>query len=411
MIIDQEDINSFKENISMKNFDIDYSVNTFETDSINISFLIIVKDCERSIKRCLNSILSQCSCKDEIIVVDTGSTDNTVEYLKDMAASYSFVKLYHHSWQHDFSLSRNKAINLASNNYCFFIDADEYLTEGSLENLRKYILILIKLNTDDFMIAPTIINTNDHILNDNARIFNKKIHHYVGKVHEYLESYNEKVLKIVSFENICLMHDGYEEGVVNINEKIHRNIKLLEKQLYEEPSPRWRYFYIRDGSYIWDNDTLINNAKEQLKIINNKHDYFYILILRQLIECLINNNNLTNAKYYLKIFNEINSNTSDVVYLNKLYKYHEHIVGLNSILNELIEFRNTRKNLDYGAFHSNHYHIDYLISEIMLSTGFLNEGLRIQMKLDNKGVYDLKENIKYFINSYKSFEEDYLNEV
>lgn len=86
-----------------------------------ISLCMIVKNEERVLKRCLDSIHD---LVDEIIIVDTGSTDST----KEIAAKYT-DKLYDFQWINDFSAARNFSFSKCSMDYIYVADADEYLDE------------------------------------------------------------------------------------------------------------------------------------------------------------------------------------------------------------------------------------------------------------------------------------------
>ena len=86
-------------------------------ESSKISVCIIAKNEEKMLQQCLQSV------KDiayEIIVVDTGSTDKTVEIAKNFNA-----KIYHFEWQDDFALARNESLKYANGDFIFVIDADE----------------------------------------------------------------------------------------------------------------------------------------------------------------------------------------------------------------------------------------------------------------------------------------------
>jgi glycosyltransferase involved in cell wall biosynthesis len=96
--------------------------------SLSISAIIITKNEEASIKACLESI----SWVDEIIVVDSGSTDNTVKLSKSYGA-----KVYLRNWK-GFGAQKNRALNLATKKWVLSIDADERVTK----ELRNYILSL-----------------------------------------------------------------------------------------------------------------------------------------------------------------------------------------------------------------------------------------------------------------------------
>lgn len=86
---------------------------------ITISLCMIVKDEEQVLERCLDSVKE---LVDEIVIVDTGSTDAT----KDIAARYT-DRLFHFEWNHDFSAARNFSFRQATQDYILWLDADDEL--------------------------------------------------------------------------------------------------------------------------------------------------------------------------------------------------------------------------------------------------------------------------------------------
>lgn len=94
---------------------------------ITVSLCMIVKNEERILTRCLDTIAD---LVDEVIIVDTGSTDNT----RQIAGKYT-DKIYDFEWVHDFSAARNFAFSKASCDYIYSADADEVLNE---ENRQKF---------------------------------------------------------------------------------------------------------------------------------------------------------------------------------------------------------------------------------------------------------------------------------
>ncbi len=94
---------------------------------IKVSLCMIVKDEEQVLERCLSSL---CDLMDEIIIVDTGSSDGT----KDIARRYT-DQIYDFEWCDDFSAARNFAFSKATQDYIYSADADEVLDE---ENRRKF---------------------------------------------------------------------------------------------------------------------------------------------------------------------------------------------------------------------------------------------------------------------------------
>ena len=93
---------------------------------------MIVKNEEAFLEKCLESVKNYI---DEIIIVDTGSTDKTVE----IASRYT-DKVYFHPWEGNFSKARNQALSYATCDWIFQIDGDEELIEGSGEKLLKAVL-------------------------------------------------------------------------------------------------------------------------------------------------------------------------------------------------------------------------------------------------------------------------------
>lgn len=95
---------------------------------ITISLCMIVKNEEKILDRCLSCVAD---LMDEVIVVDTGSTDRT----KEIAAKYT-DKIYDFTWINDFSAARNYAFSKASGDYIYSADADEVLDEENRKRFR-----------------------------------------------------------------------------------------------------------------------------------------------------------------------------------------------------------------------------------------------------------------------------------
>ena len=95
---------------------------------VTISLCMIVKNEEAVLGRCLDTV---CDLVDEIIIVDTGSTDGT----KQIAAKYT-DKIFDFAWVDDFSAARNFAFSKATMDYIYSADADEVLDEANRERFR-----------------------------------------------------------------------------------------------------------------------------------------------------------------------------------------------------------------------------------------------------------------------------------
>lgn len=111
---------------------------------MTVSLCMIVKDEEQVLKRCLTSVTP---LVDEMIIVDTGSSDHTVEIAKSLGATLSRF-----DWIDDFAAARNYAFSLASGDYLLWLDADDYITP---ENTERFIRLRADLEQlPDIVMCP-----------------------------------------------------------------------------------------------------------------------------------------------------------------------------------------------------------------------------------------------------------------
>lgn len=95
---------------------------------VKITAAIICKDEEKTIERCIKSIENKV---DEIVIIDTGSIDSTIDVVNNMKIDK--VKIYQISWNNSFASARNYALDKVTYKWVFFIDADEYLIDEQLD--------------------------------------------------------------------------------------------------------------------------------------------------------------------------------------------------------------------------------------------------------------------------------------
>ena len=101
-----------------------------ENSNPTLGGYLIVKNEERSIKKCITNLQSVC---DEIVVVDTGSNDSTLEILSNING----VQIEHFKWVNDFSAARNYAMSKMKSDYIFSIDADELLNDNLINTINN----------------------------------------------------------------------------------------------------------------------------------------------------------------------------------------------------------------------------------------------------------------------------------
>lgn len=201
---------------------------------VMLSQCMIVKNEEKNIEKALswgkNIVFEQ-------IVVDTGSTDQTVEIAERMGA-----KVYHFPWIDDFSAAKNFAIDKASGNWIAFLDADEYFLKEDAEKLTKLLDELEKNKSSLYSIACGWAHLDDegvpYSMGVQTRIFrNAKELRYHNRIHEQIQLESGELLRSVdATKSITIQHTGYSSSAYIETDKLKRNIYLLRKELKENPS-------------------------------------------------------------------------------------------------------------------------------------------------------------------------------
>lgn len=195
-----------------------------------LSICMMVKDEEKNLKRCLES-LKPILLQDEVelIIVDTGSKDKTVE----IAKSYT-SQLFYKEWNSDFSEMRNYTISLAKGEWIFILDADEEVKNSEMilseiekaeEEQAKTICVNVKNLTQED-------DKKNYVLNVSPRIFKKGFIKYQGAVH------NQPIFhQPVFYSEIVIYHYGYILSDSRLMEyKYKRTVSLLLKELGKDPT-------------------------------------------------------------------------------------------------------------------------------------------------------------------------------
>ncbi|NFQ85987.1 glycosyltransferase family 2 protein, partial [Clostridium sporogenes] len=243
---------------------------------MKLSIAMIVKNEEKNLERTLIPLKKLQDYIDaEIIIVDTGSTDNSV----DIAKKYT-DKIYFHKWNSDFGSMRNLSIRYCTGDWILIVDADEELYDieelANLINskiLKKYYSAFIKIV--DF--SQSIQNSvSSGAISPLLRLFKKNTVKYEGIIHEQ-PICSEPTLD----SQIRFIHYGYDNNNYELMEhKFQRNIKLLFKELDEKPNSIYVYFQIAT-SYLMHKD--LQKALKYIEIAYKKAskkglcNYIYVI--------------------------------------------------------------------------------------------------------------------------------------
>jgi len=200
-----------------------------------LSLCMIVKNEETFLRGCLESVKG---VADQIIILDTGSKDNT----KRIAADFN-AEIYDFNWCDDFSKARNASISYAKGDWILWLDADERLQEKSkttLMNLLKHEKkpVIYKVHVQNY-----IRGEKGFKLSTAHRLFNNKRGiQFSGKIHEQVSKSATLLGGEERDSGIILDHYGYALEDADQNKKNQRNRRLLQQYVIDEPDNAYVHF-------------------------------------------------------------------------------------------------------------------------------------------------------------------------
>jgi len=262
-----------------------------------ISLCMIIKNEEKCLENCLNSIKD---LVDEIIIVDTGSIDNSKEIAKKFTD-----KVYNFEWCDDFSKARNYSISKATKGWVLILDADEVIADIDKEKIRR----IIELNEADAyffncrhyfneMGMSGFISTKGDRYKESQiargfsiskilRLFkNKKQYFFEGKIHETIPKSIKKIGDKIFDTDVVIHHFGGLDKK-KLTEKKENYIRLLEKRLkkgdFAEKSKDYVYYELAiELINLGKNEQAIEYLEKAVEI-SEEYVYLYNLAAQYLI--------------------------------------------------------------------------------------------------------------------------------
>ncbi|SFB13621.1 glycosyltransferase family 2 protein [Selenomonas ruminantium] len=229
---------------------------------VKISACVIVKNEAKNILRWLKCVKQIAT---EYIVVDTGSTDNTVELAEQNGAA-----VYHFAWCNDFAAAKNYALSKAGGDWIIFMDADEYFLSNDCEKVKQTIKKHSKSKVVSGFICKLInidVDNNNSFINSvyQIRVFRNLPHlKFRGHVHEELVNSSGKKMKIEFMSAAVIYHTGYSRNI--IKSKLERNLLLIKEKIAQRGEEAKDYFYLADCySGLHDYDNTIYYARKALE--------------------------------------------------------------------------------------------------------------------------------------------------
>lgn len=222
---------------------------------MKISVCLIVKNEQESLSNCLECVKS---FADEIVIVDTGSLDNT----KKIALKYT-SKVFDFKWVNDFSLARNYAFSKATCDYLMWLDADDIILPFDQEKILK--IKQEKTPADTYMfkyVTSKESNGYYEFYFYRERLFkNCKLAKFNGFIHEYVVPFGK-----INYENICITHNQRK------NRDPYRNISIYNENIKNgaKLNIRDEYYLAKEYFYVGEYQKSLNMLKQ---LINEKSMY------------------------------------------------------------------------------------------------------------------------------------------
>jgi tetratricopeptide (TPR) repeat protein len=206
-------------------------------EGLTLSLCMIVRDEEQMLGRCLAAVAP---AVDEMIVVDTGSTDSTIEIARSFGA-----RVIEHAWTDSFAEARNVSFDAAAGDWLLYLDADEILVAEDAKQLRA---LTGHTWREAFYLVETSylgeVGDGAAVTNNALRVFRNRAHYrFEGRLHEQIA----QTLPVYAAERIeqtavRLEHYGYLGSVRDAKQKSQRNIELLRAQANENAPTAFLHF-------------------------------------------------------------------------------------------------------------------------------------------------------------------------
>ncbi|MGE5577906.1 MAG: glycosyltransferase [Syntrophothermus sp.] len=271
---------------------------------------MIVKNEEEFLPRCLRSAQG---VVDQIVIVDTGSTDRTVEIARSFGA-----EVYQHPWKNDFSEARNVSLEHATGDWIIYLDADEEIAQEDIEKIKP---LLASTDGEGFYMVETNFLGDlagyDAVSHPTLRIFrNRKEYRFHGALHEQI---SDKIRGACPLSPLRLNHYGYMNKPLLDKNKLTRNREILLKEVKANPNNSFVHFnlgteYTRTREF----DKALQHYQKAFQNLSSLELHFASYLVRNIVMTL---NELKRYQDALKVLEDAiiaYPNYTDLFYLRGL---------------------------------------------------------------------------------------------
>ncbi len=227
------------------------------TQNSNISLSMIVKNEAHNLPDCLNSVKNLVH---EMIVIDTGSTDNTKEIAHSLGA-----KVYDCSWQEDFAQARNYALKYVNTEWVLVLDADEVLNPSIIPYIQEVVTVkdnlVVNLIRHEIGALSSPYSQLSRLFRKHPDVkFSRPYHALIDDAVLSLQK-TETHWRIVDLPEIAIQHYGYQPQIIAEGGKTKRAKKAMESYLSQNPNDA--YVCNKLGALYLD----LGDTKKGLKLL------------------------------------------------------------------------------------------------------------------------------------------------
>ncbi|MCM3271415.1 TPR domain-containing glycosyltransferase [Paenibacillus elgii] len=293
-----------------------------------LSLCMIVKNEEKVLRRCLESVQG---LVDEIVIVDTGSTDSTVEIAREFTSHVYFFE-----WINDFAAAKNFSIRHAASKWILNLDADEYLQDVDINKIRHELESLPESESTAFILPIynfTGTITSGKILNSSgARLFpNHPDVEFKSPIHEQLY-WKHGDLRFLEFP-LIIYHTGYLEETKLEKNKSSRNMSIFNELVKKKTLDAYETFTLSNEYMIMRDYKKAIYYYEKVYKKANKREEWYPHCIERMITAYTELDRYKEAYYLIEESVKLWPNYSDLhcfkgLLLDKLGFYEEAVSEL-----------------------------------------------------------------------------------
>jgi tetratricopeptide (TPR) repeat protein len=201
--------------------------------AVELSLCMIVRDNARTLEASLTRVRPHV---DEMIVLDTGSKDDTPEIARRLGA-----RVYHFPWCDSFSAARNESVRYARGQWIFWMDSDDIIDAVNGPKLRQLIRNVTDPSTLGFVVSVHCPGSGEAgdtglVVVTHVKLFrNLPQLRFEQRIHEQIVPSIRRAGGTYAWSDVFVVHAGYDRSPEGQQRKLERDLQLLQLELKEEP--------------------------------------------------------------------------------------------------------------------------------------------------------------------------------